>query len=165
MLIYSPAYDIYHCIYRIYNIIKSIKDNKIIEFDRVRIIDFHIVFPSTLLSVEFPLGFKKIKNKINEIDSTYREVSNKYVTFQTMYTLQLQAIDFLRTKGYINIDTFKNISKSNKFNDLEINKQDKYFLNLTNQEELKILNFLYSTPLFGTNGLKRRIKLLEFRYD
>lgn len=165
MLIYNPAYDIHHCIFRIYNILHKIKFDSSIEFERVRIIDFHLVFPSALDSVEYPTGFRKIKNKILKINSPYRNISNKYVTFQTMQNLQIQAIDFLKTQGYIEIDNLNNITKTSIFPDLKINLNQRFFVELDYEDENIIMNFFYKTSLNGANSLKKRTRLLEYRYD
>lgn len=165
MLIYNPAYDIYHCIYRIYNILKNIKSTDSIELDRIRIIDFHLVFPSSLVTIDFPVGFKKIKRKLSNSNYSYREISNKYVTFQTMQPLQVQAIDFLKSQGYIDINNLNQITKNSIFSDLNINSDISFSNDLDEKDEELLLNFFYKTPLNGANSLKKRTKLLEYRYD
>lgn len=165
MLIYNPAYDIYHCIFRIYNILQKIEFESSIEFERVRIIDFHLVFPSALASIEFPPGFNKIKRSISKIDFSYREISNKYITFQTMHILQEQAIDFLKTQGYIEVNNLNQISKTSLFSNLKINTPAQFFTELEKNDENRIMNFFYNTHLNGSNSLKKRTKLLEYRYD
>ncbi|MEG1314049.1 MAG: hypothetical protein RSD40_07005, partial [Bacilli bacterium] len=131
--------------------------------ERIRIIDFHLVFPSALANIDFPMGFRKIKNKIS--NSPYRDISNKYITFQTMQTLQMQAIDFLNTQGYIEINNVNEITKTSSFLNFKINNNNKFFSDFDENEEIKLIGFFYKTPLNGANNLKKRTKLLEYRYD
>ncbi|WP_373865834.1 ABC-three component system middle component 5, partial [Acinetobacter radioresistens] len=42
----------------------KVNPNDSIELERVFIIDFYLVFPSALSTIDFPKGFKKIKNVI-----------------------------------------------------------------------------------------------------
>lgn len=165
MLIYNPAYDIYHSIFRIYNIIHKIEFGTYIEIERVKIIDFHLVFPSTLSTIEFPQGFSKIKKSLLNLSFDYREVSNKYVTFHTMASLQNQAVDFLKNLGYIEIDALGKITKTQSFSDLKINILSNFYKDLSLSEEQKIIDFFYKTQLNGNNGLKKRTKLIEYRYN
>lgn len=115
--------------------------------------------------IEFPRGFSKVKNKILKSNYTYREISNKYVTFQIMQPFQIQAIDFLKTQGYIEINNLNQITKTSLFSDLKINSNINFSNNLDENEEKNLISFFYKTPLNGPNSLKKRTKLLEYRYD
>ena len=46
MLIYNQAYDLYHTMFRILQIME--KTEEIIEIDKLRILDFYLAFPSEL---------------------------------------------------------------------------------------------------------------------
>ena len=57
MLIYNPAYDIYHTMYRILLLSSRIVNS--IEIDKLKILDFYYVYPTELLDIKKPVGFKK----------------------------------------------------------------------------------------------------------
>ncbi|MFU9819562.1 ABC-three component system middle component 5 [Acinetobacter radioresistens] len=135
------------------------------ELERVFIIDFYLVFPSALSTIDFPKGFKKIKNVILNNNYSYREISNKYVTFQIMQPLQMQALDFLKSQGYIEINNLNEITKTSIFKNLKINLNLNFSNDLNNTENQLLINFFYKTSLNGANSLKKRTKLLEYRYD
>lgn len=44
-MIYSPAFDLYHCIYRMLQILGRFTEGDIMETDRLRIYDFYLLFP------------------------------------------------------------------------------------------------------------------------
>ncbi|HGA8765958.1 TPA: ABC-three component system middle component 5, partial [Salmonella enterica subsp. enterica serovar Virchow] len=43
MLIYHPAYDAYHCLFRMIALIDHVNE---IEVDKARILDFYLIFPA-----------------------------------------------------------------------------------------------------------------------
>ena len=47
MIIYNPAFDIYHCVYRMISILSNLVNEKI-EVDKLRILDFYMVFPGEI---------------------------------------------------------------------------------------------------------------------
>lgn len=58
MLVYHPAYDAYHCLFRMMAIMEN--TNRL-EIDKLKILDFYILFPALLSEVKMPREFIKIK--------------------------------------------------------------------------------------------------------
>lgn len=165
MLIYTPAYDIYHCIYRMVFILKKININQPIEIDRLKIIDFYLVFPSLIPEIKFPRNFISLKKPYKKYDTKFRKVTNKYVTFQTMKPLQDQAISYLCLKGYISYLNDEKIYPTPLINSLELPFRDVYFKYTNKEIEDKLFQFFLNIEFNGDNGLKARTNLMEYKYD
>lgn len=52
MITYNPAFDLYHCIFRMVHIIQRLDDNECLEVDKIRIWDFYILFPSKAYTIK-----------------------------------------------------------------------------------------------------------------
>lgn len=51
MITYNPAFDLYHCIFRMIHIIQRLDDNDCLEVDKIRIWDFYVLFPSKTYTI------------------------------------------------------------------------------------------------------------------
>jgi len=167
MLIYHPAFDASHCAYRILKIFNV--NTKITRFeeDRIKLIDFYMVFPKQIKSIRFPRSFKlgKLKNILNSIDDTYRPCKSPYLIFQKMNIIQEKVLKNLILNEYLEFSSIDNTYfKGKKFEILSLSEP--LFDNFIPLEiEKEILNFLISFEIDGKDGLKDRTKLMEFRYD
>ena len=67
MLVYHHAFDIYHCAYRVLQILEHMKSNDV-EIDRIRIWDFYLTFPNEARKISFPKELADLKKifKVNE---------------------------------------------------------------------------------------------------
>jgi len=45
MLIYHPAFDAYHCVYRMTMLTQKVKE---LEYSKLRILDFYLCFPAEI---------------------------------------------------------------------------------------------------------------------
>lgn len=165
MLVYNPAYDIYHCIYRIIFILKKLKTNELIEIDRIKIIDFYLVFPYLISEIKFPREVSGIKKSFVAYNTKYRKVTNTFVTFQTMQPLQDQAIDYLCLKGYISYSNDEMVYPTHLINSFNITLRDHYFGEISKDIEQRLFDFLINHNFYGKDGLKDRTNLMEFKYD
>ncbi len=165
MLIYNPAYDIYHTMFRILQLSSNI--NKSIEIDKLKILDFYYVFPTELLRIKKPVGFKKYdKFLVTEINK-YDKITNPRRIFYKMNSIQYQAIKILVASGYLDSQNFeKGIIK---FSTKEFPLNFKENIEKSNKENNKLITLLIETladiNLSGHLGLKERTGLIEFRYD
>ena len=64
MLIYSQAYDLYHTMFRILQIMEKTKE--VLEVDKLRILDFYLAFPAELLEIRSFSGFKKYEKYLKD---------------------------------------------------------------------------------------------------
>ncbi|WP_075167001.1 ABC-three component system middle component 5 [Acinetobacter indicus] len=168
MLIYSPAFDLSHCIFRIFFIINSFSENTSIEIDKIRIIDFYLSYPGCVNDFKFPEDMRDIKNEFKEISKEYRDPINHKITFQRISILQKKAISSLLSLGYIDIDSYKKGEvkrTSKKFSsDIKDKLSNFSFYGNYNLPLILVITFL-NIELKGEKGLKARSGLMEYRYE
>ncbi|MDV7413523.1 ABC-three component system middle component 5 [Acinetobacter baumannii] len=165
MLVYNPAYDIYHCIYRLVFVLKKVNINNPIEVDRLKIIDFYLVFPYLITEIRLPREVSGVRRFFKTYSTKYRKVTNKYVTFQTMKPLQEQAIDYLCLKGYISYLNDGKITPTPLINSLNLPLRSSFFGDQANNIENNLFDFFLKYEFYGKDGLKDRTNLMEFKYD
>lgn len=165
MLIYNQAYDTYHTIFRM--LLLSSRILKPIEVDKLRILDFYYVYPTELLDIKKPLGFKKYEKFLNPEINKYDRVMNPKRIFYKMNNIQLQAIKALVAYGYFDSESFENgtIKITNKKMSEELN----FAIENAIKQNFNIISLLTGPlteiDLYGHLGLKERTGLIEFRYD
>ena len=167
MLIYHPAYDANHCLYRMLLILESTKVEKI-RWEIFKLLDFYLLFPHLLKSIQpIPSTLRSYKKIINDIPDSYEEFTNTNRILFDLEEIQNTSILNLMAKEFIELDLFqeKFVKRTNKelpSNLLNIIKKDPLrdmnWFNLI-VEHLILINF------DGKTGLKARSGLLEYRYD
>ncbi|MGK0307261.1 MAG: hypothetical protein ACI8RP_000212 [Urechidicola sp.] len=171
MLVYNEAFDIYHCTFRIINLLNRIEENKSVEIDRLRIWDFYLVFPNKLHEVSFSNNEKDIKQLmktyISKVDNPYLSLRDKKKMFQRIRPYQLNALRSLASYNIINQDyldsntiQIKDKEQSQKF----VNEFGTVSIKQQNLIKLLTSHFLIM-PLNGLNGIKKKSGLMEYRYD
>lgn len=166
MLIYHQRNDIYHCTFRLLSILNIIGANDI-EFARLKIIDFYIVFPHLISSIGFPKakGISKIKKQVQTFTIPYENLPSARMLFSEMGDFQLQAIDILKAKRIVDVTEEGIISKGEYFTSEEIQNLI-IENNITSKQFYKdFIEVLMECPFYGDNGLKKRTGLMEYRYD
>jgi hypothetical protein len=165
MLIYNPAYDVYHTMFRILQLLNKIEGR--VEIEKIRILDFYLVFPSELLEIKSFKGFKKYSKYLNEEINRYERVINAKRLFYKMESIQLEAIKGLISYGLLEGESFKNgrLQRTELQLAEELSNQI-LEANSKNQNLISLLTGpLASMDLYGHLGLKVRTNLLEFKYD
>lgn len=165
-MIYHPRNDIYHCCFRIIYIL-SLSNLSSIELDKLKIIDFYLVFPIFLTDSKyftFPKGNKISKNIIKKIEQPYEELPNRKVLFSELNDFQNYALQTLKSKLIINIDEENMTVRKGEVFALVSQQllQNSYLINDIQKE---IIRVLLAIDLLGEKGLKSRSGLMEFRYD
>ncbi|PNL51044.1 hypothetical protein CEP63_018305 [Proteus mirabilis] len=164
MLIYHPAYDAYHCLFRMIVLIDHVNE---IEVDKARILDFYFIFPALLAEIRMPHNYRNIKKEAKKYSNDYRNPINGVSTFRDMHEIQMAAIRCLAATGLIELKSLEKgmIERTNKSipDGLLLSMRD--FLNTNKEVNLFIINTLSQFHLTGKDGLKDRTNLMEFRYD
>lgn len=164
MLIYHPAYDAYHCLFRMIALIDHVNE---IEVDKARILDFYLIFPALLAEVRMPHNYSPIKKEAKKYSNDYRNPINSSSTFRDMHEIQMAAIRCLAATGLIELESLEKgiIERANKSipDGLLLSMRD--FLNEKKDVYIFIINTLSQFHLTGKDGLKDRTNLMEFRYD
>lgn len=171
MLVYNPAFDIYHCAFRMINLLDKLRDENSVEIERLRIWDFYLLFPDTIYNIKLKRTENDIKDLmklyIGKTDNPYIELSNNGKMFQRIRPYQMNALkclasykiinsDFIETNNIILLDkeAVKKFKESNK----QLSRKEKNIIAL-------LTSHFYLMPLNGLNGLKMKTGLLEYRYD
>ncbi len=165
MLIYNHAYDLYHTVFRMLQILD--KTEIVLEVDKLRILDFYLAFPVELLEIQSFKGFKKYEKYIRPEKNRYERIIDRKRIFYKMEQIQLSAIKALISYGLIDSEEFKKgkIKRTQESIDgvlLErirsVNEAYKNIITL-------ITGPLASIDLYGHLGLKVRTNLIDFKYD
>jgi hypothetical protein len=171
MIIYHEAFDLYHAVYRMLQILTRFNRNEYVETERLRIWDFYLLFPDKISNIKLKATEKDIKelikDKIRKNDNPYEILLDNRKMFEKIKPYQLGALKCLASYGIIDkealaLNRVTIISKdilsiyANKFLPL-VPKE-------TNAISLLTSHF-YLMSLYGEYGLKDRTKLLESKYD
>lgn len=171
MITYNPAFDLYHCIFRMAHILQQLKDDDNFEVDKVRIWDFYLLFPSKV----YDIHLKRTENEISEkrkkfimrSKNPYEYCGNNQKLFEWIKPFQVAALNCLVSCGIIDKNDYLNDRISIINHDILDT-----FVEKTGQlttEEINVLSFMgylsRNMPLTGPYGLKARTQLLEFKYD
>lgn len=164
MLIYHPAYDAYHCIFRMLALIDHISE---VEIDKARILDFYLTFPSLVSEIRMPHNHRSIKKIAQNYSNNYRKPISIIATFRDMHQIQIAAIRCLAATGLIELTELdKGVIKRTKRDipdGLLLSMRD--FLNAKKDIYDFIISKLSKFHLTGKDGLKDRTRLMEYRYD
>ena len=172
MITYNPAFDLYHCIYRMAHILLKMDEHKPLEIDRVRIWDFYLLFPFKLLDLTIHRDEAEVRKARKFLiedtaDNPYEFKGDNRKFFEWIKPFQVSALNCLVSCGILKKDEYLNnrvcIESRDKLNDFLTQAGP-----LTTEEH-NALSFLgmFSRlmPLTGTDGLKARTQLLESKYD
>lgn len=166
MIIYHPAYDLNHCVFRFITLLSDIDEHQI-EWETMQILDFYYVFPHLLSDIRLPRNPIATKRTLINIPIPYETFPNPRRLMFSLKALHQEAARALVAKGILDKDLyFKSIVRlyservPEALND-QINKNEK---RNTVWYQL-IVKVLANYPVNGKDGLKDRTQLMEFRYD
>lgn len=170
MIVYHPAFDLYHSVYRIILLLTHFKRNEYVEVDRLRIWDYYVLFPNRMNKIKLKRDEADIRTLIRNYISThnnnpYEQVYDDKKMFEKIKPYQMTAIKCLASYGIINKD-YLSLNKVSiisedllkKYADMEPSVQEKNAVGL-------LTSHFYNMSLYGPNGLKSRTQLIESKYD
>ena len=166
MLIYHPAFDPYHAIFRFLLLLGELPEAPY-EIERIRILDFYLVFPTALKHVIFPQKAVRYRRKIGQKANQYDTVQDPQRVFARLEPYQMAAFKFMTATELI--DGSKFASAKIERTTLELPEQltkelSKFKAN--NKDLVELLAESFSDiSLYGPKGLKYRTHLFEYRYD
>ena len=164
MLVYHPAFDAYHCVFRSLAILENCEP---VEIDKLRILDFVLCFPSVVATFRLPQSAMAVRKPAKSSDNVYRRPLNPRATFGVLSASQDGALACLAAAGFISAESLRDriaVRTAVSLPEALVNQRTK----LKERESLffqRILPALLSIPLLGHDGLKARSGLLEHRYD
>lgn len=165
MLIYNPAFDIYHCIYRILTAL-TILPNKEYRIEMVRIIDFYILFPHLFSELSLPRHYRKLKDSLRHLKTNYNDVPNHKRLYIDLYGLQMHGLHYLASIELLNEVKLKEnliVRTSLRLPDALSGVITQGLSEAPFVTEMILA--LGEMPLNGLAGLKAKSGLMEYRYD
>ncbi|HEY0744381.1 MAG TPA: ABC-three component system middle component 5 [Chryseosolibacter sp.] len=171
MIVYHQAYDLYHAVYRMVQLLHYFNRSEFVEIERLRIWDYYLLFPNKMRNIKLKRDEKDIREIIGSFierkDNEYEQILDDKKMFERIKAYQMSALKCLASYGiinkdYITVNRVKVLSKETLTDYLPKLQQ------LSNQElnAIKLLtSHFYQMSLIGEYGLKERSRLLESRYD
>lgn len=167
MLIYHPAFDANHCLYRLISILSS-TGNSPINWALLRMLDFYYLFPGQLKNIKpWPREMQRFKAHAANIPEQFEYLTNPARTFFELQPFQKAAALEMIAKGVLSKSSFDNdlmVLESSSLPSayIELLEADDFLKGKTFKiisEELPKIKFS------GSTGLKSRSGLMEYIYD
>jgi hypothetical protein len=165
MLVYHPAFDIYHGVFRLLRIL-SLSPKQQFEMERIRILDFYLLFPNELLKFRFPAAMRK-KRSLFQGANPYQSINDPKRVFFRLEPYQTCAIKCLVARQFVDTGLFFDgkVARTGKPLPDGLNLA----IQKANQASPALIEFmndsLLKIDLYGDSGLKGRSDLFEYRYD
>lgn len=171
MIIYNQAFDLYHAVYRMLQLLTHFNKNEYVEVDRLRIWDFYVLFPNKIHEVKLKRTEsdirKLLKQYVSKKENPYDIILENRKMFERIRPYQISALHSLASYGIIDKELLKEnrvsiISKklledyTNKFE--ELSPKEKNLITI-------LTSHFYNISMFGVDGLKDRTKLMVSKYD
>ena len=171
MILYNNAFDLYHTIFRILHLLNKVRDDEVIEIDRIRIWDYYLLFTNEIFNIK-PIRNKKEYNqllkKLNiKKNNPYQQIYDQRKTLEKIKPYQLSALNCLASYNIIDKEyLFKEEVKINSFDLLKGYIQSVGDLSDREKNIITIMtSFFRNISLIGNDGLKKRSNLMESKYD
>lgn len=172
MITYNPAFDLYHCIFRMAHIIDRLEAGECFEIDKVRIWDFYLLYPSKTYDIDVmprkeKEAYQARAQYIDKTSSPYEYSGDNRKLMEWIKPVQVSALSCLVSCGILSKDAYLlgNVCVANRKTLKEFVEHAGGFTD----RERNVLSFLSifsrHMPLTGINGLKAKTKLLESKYD
>lgn len=165
MLIYHPAYDANHGMFRMLRLLDA-SPTHTINWDTFRILDIYYLFPHLLLDARLPRNLTKSKKVIGAGNSKYNRAPSPKLFIQQIVGLHESIAMSLASKGLIKGAALKEGLLQRTATRLPTIVQAAFDEAVEDDALVRLLAVdLASLPLSGQNGLKERTGLLEHYYD
>lgn len=168
-LTYNEAFDPYHAAFRFLRLHLGCDLSTKVHFDKLRILDFYLLFPFRLQSMKLmagDTGWRKT-SKSYEDRAPYGMMPDDLSVFARMEPFQRAAAASLVHSGHISAEGWEYSEVAFTDETLPETVVDRCNdLNNHNDEIVKILCAIKARyPVGGRDGLKDRSGLMEYRYD
>jgi hypothetical protein len=162
MLAYHPALDPYHASFRILRLLAASPYR--IEPDRLRLLDFYLLFPHLLKKISLPLSLVRRRNRVARPENRYRFAGQPQLVFRTITPVQDAALALLATSSWTRVE-----NDGLALSVVDVPGSLLSIMRAKNDDEPDLIGFLVgdlnTVPLRGRDGLKHRSGLMEYRYD
>lgn len=167
MLIYHPVFDTSHCVYRSLLLLQE-QDYFEIDIELFRLMDFYVLFPSLLKLIKpFPNELRRYKKEIQKISDPYENIQNPNRIFIELRRIQSIAFHHLLSRNLIDMESYTD----GKIKRTKTALPEELSHSLSEDSYRKSEWFAFVSKgflqieFYGSNGLKKRTGLMEYRYD
>jgi hypothetical protein len=165
MLIYHPAYDLNHGMFRLLRLLEVNPEHKL-RWDAYRILDFYYLFPDLLVNARLPRNMTSRKRFYATLGTKYSRVPSPKMFIQQMGGIHEAIGRSLAGKGFIEPADFDQKKLVRTDTPIPLALKDAIGAATGDEELVSMLGVeMAALPLMGPNGLKERTGLLEYRYD
>lgn len=167
MLIYHPAFDAYHCVFRMLVVTGAVPT---LELAKLRILDYYLCFPAEVASIQLPQEHTEIRRVARSLKNDYRGPVSAARTFRDMEPIQHAAARLLAASGVFDSQQLELGMISRAAGELPGDLSRSQVLEPASSGPTAalshyVLHKLSGLPLAGPGGLKQRTGLMEHRYD
>lgn len=170
MLIYHPAFDAYHSVFRMLVVSGAVP---VLELSKLRILDYYMCFPAEVSGIKLPQSHSRIRKVARAIKNDYRGPLSALRTFRDMEPIQYSGARLLAASGFFDSRQLElgTVSRTERAlpEDLvqAIQSESQKSAGSSRNVEVRdyVLYKLSGLPLSGPGGLKQRTGLMEHRYD
>lgn len=167
MINYHPIGDLYHCYFRLLFIMKHYGYENC-EWDKLKIMDFYLLFPHLIKDIRMPRINKDAKKAFSDIEKPFENFSSSSRLYFILGETQESAVRALIAQGIVDRDLFvdKTIVKIDSFDIVSsLNEEFKAELDRKNAWINHYFSLFSKIDLLGANGIKQRSGISEYRYD
>lgn len=165
MLIYHPAYDANHGMFRMLRLL-TVNPDQAMKWDSFRILDIYYLFPHLLLDARLPPKLTKAKKAAAAGSAKYNHAPSPKIFIQQIAGLHESIAMSLASKGFISESAFKAGLLQRTSKSLPVTVEAAFDDAADDDALVRLLAVdLAALPLSGQNGLKERTGLLEHYYD
>ena len=162
MLSYHPALDPYHTAFRYLR--TFMLTPRPMEYDRLRLLDLYLLFPEFAADMRLPRSALAWRGRLQARANEYWSTCDRMLLFQQMTPIQKCALSLLEAADLVIQDP------GSRMWSVHANQHPIVLAAVErNQEDTEIVGFLSEVllplPLTGSQGLKARTGLMEWRYD
>ncbi len=166
MLIYNPAFDLHHGVFRFLQLL-TVDPARPFETERLRILDFFMLFPEEIENIRFPRELMGKRALFRRKNNPYRNLGNARRVFAELAPFQLAALQSLAARGLVDTKELQDgqVVRTEQPLPPELSQA----VVARNQLSPDLLDLVSSNlaklPLHGEGGLKARANLQDTRYD
>jgi hypothetical protein len=167
-LSFQPAFDPFHAVYRLFRM-WPILERGPLPRETIRILDFYLLFPFRIEGIRLTRPHLKYRKLSAEYAAKkpYGEQPEDRTVFARMEPIQIAALDTLSARSMI--DPGHLLVGRVQATAIPLPQDVALRVDAANTRDANLIDFLkvlaFDYELSGTNGLKARSGLLEYRYD
>ena len=163
-LIYHPAFDPYNALLRTVRVLAAIP--KGVDSMALRILEFYLLFPEQLVGMRLS---PKLRSAVRRLSASarypYDRLPASRSVFERMGSSFDAALQTLSVRGLVDVNAFAHVTLRAD----QVPKELADLIREQNEEEKNLMSVLTAIAsefaTAGSNGLKDRSGLAEYRYD